>query len=410
MTLRRLFRGLAFAGLLLGLTAPAAAQIAVRGETVYTMAGEPISGGVVVITDGKIAAVGPASQVTIPNGYKVLEAKVVTPGLIDAHSVVGLGGIDNQDQDQEQLEHSKPIQPELRAVDAYNAQDPLVAWIRTLGVTTVHTGHAPGELISGQTMIVKTAGETVEDALVKDAWAIACTLSADAQKTGAQSPGTRAKMLSMLRQQLIEAQEYLAKLQAAGDDASKQPARDLRLEALGKALKGELRLMVTADRSQDIASALRLKEEFNVPLVLESASEAYLLIDEIKAAEVPVIIHPSMYRATGDRENESFETAAKLKAAGIPVALQSGYENYVPKTRVALYEAAIAAANGMSFSDALGTVTIEAAKILGIADRVGSLEVGKDADLAMYDGDPFEYTSHCVGVIINGKVASDVVR
>ena len=389
---------------------PSAAQIAVRGEIVHTMAGEPIENGVVIVTDGKIAAVGAADQVAIPAGYKVLQAAVVTPGLIDAHTVVGLGGMDNQDQDQEQLESSKPIQPGMRAVDAYNAKDPLVEWLRRMGITTVHTGHAPGELVSGQTMIVKTAGNTVEDALITDAWGVACTLSGEAQKSGTQSPGTRGKMISMLRQQLIEAREYLAKHAAAGDDASKQPSRDLRLETLGRVLQGELRLIVTADRAQDIASALRLQEEFEFPLVLDSAAESYTMTDEIKTAGVPVFLHPSMYRSVGDRENMSFETAATLKAAGIPVALQSGYESYVPKTRVALFEAAITAANGLNFRDALATITIDAATILGINDRVGSLEVGKDADLALYDGDPFEYTTHCVGVLIDGEIVSEEAR
>ena len=114
-----------------------------------------------------------------------------------------------------------------------------------------------------------------------------------------------------------------------------------------------------------------------------------------------------MARSFDERENLSFETAAKLRRAGIPVALQSGYESYVPKTRVVLFEAAVAAANGLSFEEALATITIDAARILGVADRVGSLEVGKDGDVALYDGDPFEYTSHCVGVVINGQVVSE---
>ena len=132
------------------------AQMAVRGETVYTMAGAPIRDGVVLVRDGKIERVGPAAQVTIPAGYQVLSAKVVTPGLVDAHSVVGLAGAMNQPHDQDQLERSSPIQPELRAIDAYNAREDLVAWLRGFGVTTVHTGHGPGALASGQTMIVKT--------------------------------------------------------------------------------------------------------------------------------------------------------------------------------------------------------------------------------------------------------------
>jgi imidazolonepropionase-like amidohydrolase len=399
---------------LAGCASFANAQVAVRGETVYTMAGAPISNGVVVITDGKIAAVGPAAQVQIPDGHQVLDAKVVTPGLIDAHATVGLTGIYNEDHDQDQLESSKPIQPELRAIDAYNTRERLVDWIRGYGITTVHTGHAPGELISGQTTICKTIGNTIEDAVIVPSAAVACTLSSSARKGEDKSPGTRAKMIAMLRAAFVEAQGYLEKQEHAaqedegdGKDDAKQTKRDLKLETLGRVLNKELPLLVTANRAQDIASALRLAREFDIRLWLDGCAEGYLLIDEIKAAGVPVFIHPTMERTWGDSENLSFETAAKLREAGIPVALQSSYEDYVPKVRVVLFEAAIAATNGLGPDAALATITLDAAKILGIADRVGSLEIGKDGDVALYDGDPFEYTTHCVGVVINGQVVSD---
>ena len=155
----------------------AEAQVAVRGETVYTMAGRPIKDGVVVVKKGKITAIGNAGDVKIPDGFKVLKAKVVTPGLIDARTTVGLSGILNYDHDQDQLERSEPIQPELRAVDAYNPDEPLIEWVRSFGVTTMHTGHAPGELVSGQTMIVKTVGKTTEAAQMVPARAVAVTLS-----------------------------------------------------------------------------------------------------------------------------------------------------------------------------------------------------------------------------------------
>lgn len=388
-----------------------AAQVAVRGAKVYTMAGEPIEDGMVVIEDGKIAAIGKASDIKVPDGFKVLKAKIVTPGLVDAHSTIGFSGILNFEHDQDQLERSEPIQPELRAIDAYNAQDELIAWVRSFGVTTVHTGHAPGELISGQTFVVKTTGATVDQAILRRACAVAATLSTEAQKSDNKSPGTRGKMISMLRTELIKAREYRAKQQAAAeDDKQDSPSRDLRLETLGYVLDGKLALMITAHRAQDIASALRLGAEFNIKVWLDGAIESYLLIDEIKTAGVPVIIHPSMARPTGERENISFETAAKLIDAGIPLAQQSGYEAYVPKTRVVLFEAALTAAHGLSFEQSLRSITIDAAKILGVADRVGSLEVGKDGDLALFDGDPFEYTSHCIGVVINGRIVSQTKR
>jgi imidazolonepropionase-like amidohydrolase len=388
------------------------AQIAVRGKTVHTMAGPPIADGIVVITDGKISAIGVADQIAVPDGYKVLSAEVVTPGLVDAHSTVGFAGIYNQKHDQDQLERSAPIQPQLRAIDAFNAQEDLIEWIRGFGVTTVHAGHAPGELISGQTLIAKTAGRAVADAVIVESRAVAATLGPAAHKADKKSPGTRGKAIAMLRDQLIKAGEYLDKQKRAADkgDEGEPPPRDLGLETLGQVLKGELPLMITLQRAVDIASALRLAREFEIKIWLDGADEAYLLIDEIKAAGVPVIIHPTMARSFGEHQNLSFETAGKLVAAGIPVALQSGYESYVPKTRVVLFEAAEAAANGLSFEQALRTITIDAAKILGIDDRLGSLEVGKDGDLALYDGDPFEYTSHCVGTVIEGRVVSDEPR
>lgn len=391
--------------------APSLAQVAVHGKTVYTMAGEPIADGIVVVRDGKISALGAASEINVPQGIEVLQAKVVTPGLIDAHTVVGLSGILNYKQDQDQLERSTAIQPQLRAIDAYNPRERLIAWVRGFGVTTLHTGHAPGELISGQTMIVKTTGNTVEQAVMQKTRAVAATLSPLAEKTSPKSPGTRGKMMAMLRATLIKAGEYQAKQQAAeakqdAKDAA-PPTRDLGLEVMVDVLNQKLPLMITANRAQDIASALRLAREFHIKLWLDSAAEAYLLIPEIKSAGIPVIIHPTMSRAFGEKENLSFETAAKLVKAGIPVALQSGYEAYVPKTRVVLFEAARAAANGLTFEQALATITRDAAKILGIDNRVGSLEVGKDGDLALYDGDPFEYTTHCTGVVINGTVVSN---
>jgi imidazolonepropionase-like amidohydrolase len=218
--------------------------------------------------------------------------------------------------------------------------------------------------------------------------------------------------MAMLRAEFIKAREYKEKRDraAAAGEKAEPTSRDLRLETLVRVLDGEQPLLVNVQRAQDIASALRLAKEFNFKLWLDGADEAYLLIDEIKAAGVPVIIHPTMTRAFGEHENLSMETAAKLVAAGVPVALQSGYEAYVPKTRVVLFEAGVAAANGLSFDQALRTITIDAAKILGVDARVGSLEVGKDGDVALYDGDPLEYTTHCTGTVINGRVVSETVR
>ena len=395
----------------------ASAQLAVRGKKIYTMAGPVVEDGVVIIREGKVAAIGRAADVAIPAGFKVLEAAVVTPGLIDARSVVGLAGYFNHKHDQDQLERSSPMQPELRAVDSYNTREALIEWVRGYGVTTLHTGHAPGELISGQTMIVKTTGNTVEDAVMVPTAGISLTLGPGSLRGGGQSPGTRGKQMSMLRTRLLEAKSYLESLEPrekkpakAGEEEKNTPPVNLGLAALASVLRKEVPLLITAHRAQDIATALRLKKEFDFRMILDGGAEAYLLIDELKKADIPVIIHPSMARFNGALQNASFETAARLKKAGLKVALQSGYESYVPKTRVVLFEAAVAAANGLGFEGALELITSSAAGILGISDRVGSLAVGKDGDLALFDGDPFEYTTHCVGTIIEGRVVSEAAR
>ncbi len=431
-------------------------QVAVKGETVYTMNGEAIKNGVILTNNGKITAVGSAASIAIPQGYKIIEAKVVTPGLIDAHSVIGLAGYLNQPHDQMQVENSSPIQPELRAIDAYNPEEKLIEWVRSLGVTTIHTGHAPAALVSGQMMIAKTIGKTVEDAVLIPTSMIAVTLGNDAIVSGGGSPGTRAKQASMLRAVLIKAQESVRKTEDAkkdkktkttstnsdSDSADKRdnspnvsnpnsmlknpptpafqdesenkmttsPSNDLRNAEMEKVIRREIPLLITAHKAIDIMTALRIAKEFNIRIALDGVSEAHLVMDEIIRSGFPVIVHPTMYRAGGDTESLSMETASKLMKAGIPVALQSGYETYVPKTRVVLFEAGQTVAYGLNLSEALSTITINAAKVLGLEKRIGSIEVGKDADFALYDGDPFEYVTHCVGTIINGKVVSEIVR
>ena len=386
--------------LLLASTA-ANAQIAIRGDLIYTMAGNPIRDGVVLVRDQKIQNVGPASTLKIPEGYRVLNARVVTPGLIDAHSVVGLSGLLNQPQDQEQIERSAPIQPELRAIDAYNNRDPLIDWVRSFGVTTLHTGHAPGALVSGQTMIIKTAPIDLGKSVMVSNAMIAVTLGTGATGEKTKAPGTASKAVAMLRTDLLKARDYAAKREKA--KKGEGPGRDLRMEALSDALARKLPLLISVHRHQDILSALRVAAEFKLRIVLDGVADAPLVLNEIKRSGFPVIVHPTMARAQAESENLSMETPARLKKSGIPVALQSGWESYVPKTRVVLLEAGVAAANGLSAEEALGAVTIEAARILGIDRRVGSLERGKDADLALYDGDPFEYTTHCTGVVVSGE-------
>ena len=367
---------------------------AVRAKTLYTMVGPPVRDGVVVIRDGKIAAVG---KVAVPDGLEVVDAAVAMPGLIDAHSTVGLTGVFNVPQDQDQLEKSSPTQPELRALDAYHPRDPLVEWVRGLGVTSLHTGHGPGALISGQTMVVKTHGRNVDVDVLKPLAMVAVTLADSGRSRDGKAPGTRAKSVAMLREQLLAAQAY-----AARRDRDDDVDVDLGMETLAKVLAKEVPMLVTAHRAHDLASALRVADEFDVEVVLDGAAEAYLMLPRIAAAGCWVLPHPAMSRTRGDLENGTMELAKLLAAADVPFAMQSGFEAYVPKTRVVLWEAGISVMHGLAYDKAMRALTVDAARMCGVEDRVGTLEAGKDADLALFDGDPFEYTSHCLGVVIDG--------
>lgn len=373
------------------------AQHAIRADTLYTMTGDgPIVDGVVVTEDGTIAEVGPASDVSVPSGAEVYEASVVTPGLIDPRGTVGLSGIHNVPADQDQLDTSEPIQPALRAIDAYNPREELVDFVRQLGITTVHTGHAPGALVSGQTATFSTSGETVGEALRDSVTTVAFTLGPDAQARF-ESPGTRPKGVAMLRQALADAQAAMDG-EGAGSDLGQAVLQDV--------LRGDVPALITAHRAHDIQAALRLQDEFGFELILDGASEAYLVVDEIEEAGVPVILHPTMTRPSGTTQNAAFTTAATLHEAGVPVAIQSGWEPYVPKTRVVLYEAAIAVANGLPRRAALASVTSNAAEILDL-EGIGTIAPGQTADLALFDGDPFEYTTHVCTVFSEGRVVSD---
>jgi imidazolonepropionase-like amidohydrolase len=388
--------------LLLPLAFAVQAQIAIKAEMIYPVSGAPIRNGIVLVKNGKIESIG--TNITIPQAYKVYETKVLTPGLVDARSVVGVSGALNIPTDQDQLEKSGPIQPELRAIDAYNPEETLVKVIRDYGVTTIHTGHGVGALVSGQTMIAKTKTGSVETVTIQPFSMLAMTIGPSVS-SNFTSPGTKAKQIAMIRTELMKAQAYVKK--QSDKDSSKRPAADLKLDALVKLLKGEVKALITANSSVDIMSAIRLAKEFNFKLVLNGAAEAYRLIPEIKNANAEIILHATMARNGGDMVNMTMESAAILTRAGIAVSIETGYESYVPKTRILIFEAAEAMAFGLSFDEALKAVTLNPARLLGIADKVGSIEPGKDADLVLFNGDPFEYLSKVCGVMIDGVMVKE---
>ena len=434
---------------LLGFSCPLAwaQQLAISAATLHTVSSSgTIQDSVVLIENGKITQIGSAADITVPDGYTRLTSDTVTPGFIDAHSVVGLAGWYNVLADQDQDETTAPNQAELRAIDGFNPSEPLLAYLLQHGVTVIQAGPGRSNPIGGQAGIFKTHGSTMEAMTLRFPSAMIFTLGEVPKKTYGerkQAPMTRMGTAALIRQALLGAQSYAKQWQdyassadeasadeVSGDEASehqasvdevsadevsadevsenkdhKAPDRDLKKEALAAVVQGELPALFTVHREDDILTALRIAKEFNLTLVLDAATEGYLVAPEIQQAGVPVIVHPSMQRISSlETSNTSLENAAILADAGIRIALQSGFESYVPKTRIILFEAAIAMVNGLGFERALRAITLDAAQILGIDARVGSLEAEKDADLVLFDGDPFEYTSHIQMVILNGQV------
>lgn len=382
-----------------------AQTLVIRAGTVYTAGPDGvINDAVVVVEDGKISAVGPANRVRVPGNATELQAAVVTPGLIDARTTVGLSGAFNVPADQDHEETTDPNTAHLRALDGYNPADPLVAYVRSLGVTTVQASPGEGNPVAGQAGVFKTAGRTVDDAALVPVSAMVFNLGEapkDAWREKDRAPYTRMAVAAIIRQALDGAQ------QPVPSDAPP----DLKRQALEPVVDGALPAIFTAHREDDIATALRLCREFKLRCRIAYATEGYLARERLAEAGVPVIVGPALQRLENlQTYNASLENAALLDAAGIPIVFGTHHESYVPKNRVMLWEIAVAVANGLDPQRAIRAATIDAAKLLGVDKRIGSLERGKDADLVLYDGDPFEYTSHVTHVIVNGEVVSDTPR
>ncbi|MEQ1567300.1 MAG: amidohydrolase family protein [Myxococcota bacterium] len=378
-----------------------AADRVVLADRVYPVSGPPIERGAVVVRDGKITAVGAADAIPVPPGAEVVRAAAVTPGMIDGLCSIGLTGPLNRPFDQDHLQPGDPVEPELRALDAYDPWSELVGWVRELGVTTVHVGPSAGAPVSGRTAVMSTAPGP---ALVPEAFVLVTLGEASKEFPGSQ---TRMGSVAEVRQALAAAREYRERRKLPLAD---RPEIDLGSEALVAALDRRARVVAVAHRADDLLAALRLREEFGLDLVLAGATEGYLVRDAIARAGVPVWVGPVMQRqwsSLGETHDGTFENASLLAAAGVTVGFMTGYEAYVPKVRVVGWEAAIAAANGLGPDAALKAVTLTNAQLLGIAEHKGSLEVGKDADLVLYDGDPFEYRTRVCGVWIGGASVTD---
>jgi imidazolonepropionase-like amidohydrolase len=383
-------------------------RFAVLAGRIHTVSGGTITDGAVLVEHGKVVYVGPRKDVRLGPDTPIVSAAVVTPGLIDAHTVVGASGSVNIPADQDQDEHSDPNQAELRILDSFNPNEPFLQFVREQGVTVIHAMPGRANVFAGQTGVFRTYGGTAEGMKLRFPAGLLVNLGeVPKQAYTGRAPSTRMGTAGLVRTALAQARSYARKRAADGGDA-KRPPSNLKLEALGLALDGKVPVVFSAHRADDLATALRLAREFKLRAVLSLATEAYLIPGAVAAAKVPVVVHPTMQRVSAmETFNSHLCNAAVLADHHIPVAIGTAFEGYVPKTRVLRYEAAVAMVNGLGFDRALRSITLDAARMLGVDDRYGSIEKGKAADLVLYDGDPFEHTTHVTHTIMDGRVVYD---
>jgi len=375
------------------------------GARVIPIAGPELADGVLVVRGSTLEAVGPRSATAVPPGAEIVDlaGRVVMPGLVDTHShIAGVEGADG----------SAPIQPDIRVLDALDVRDPSVRRARAGGITTVNVMPGSGHLSSGQTLYLKLRdGRTIDDFLILDRDGRIAGGLKMANGTNSRRdppfPGTRAKSAALVRERFIAALEYRAKLADVGESGGERPARDLGLEALLEVLDGKRVVHHHTHRHDDIATVLRLQEEFGFRVVLHHVSEGWRMAPEIAAAGVPCsIIAVDSPGGKSEARELSFETGGVLERAGVSVSLHS--DDWITDSRLLLRSAALLVRGGMSREGALRAVTLEAARQLDLGDRVGSLEPGKDADFVVLSGDPLSIYTRVLETWVEGRRVFDL--
>lgn len=383
----------------------------VNGKLV-TITGGIIESGSLVIKGNKIAALG--KEIPIPAGAKVVDAagKWVLPGFIDAHSHVAIYGEPAVWANMDLNEMTGPNQAQLRAIDALNPDDPALNDLVSAGITTVYTGPGSANIIGGTGIAIKTTGRTPEEMIIPGTEAMKIALGENPKRVyGEQKkkyPATRMGNAALLRESLVAAQNYLCKIEQAQKEALtenkelKHPDRDLKMEALGKLLRREMKARIHCHRKDDILTAIRIAEEFNLDFVIEHCTEGYKIADILAAKGVKATVGPLLLTRDKMELNEiTLKNPGILTKAGVKIALQVDGNS---DTRWLPLHAGIAVREGMDEAEAFRAITINAAEILGINHRLGSLEEGKDADIAIFSGNPlFTYTV-CEQTYINGKL------
>ncbi|MGC9347980.1 MAG: amidohydrolase [Anaerolineae bacterium] len=397
-------------------------MIAIVGGKIMTMTGVTLDPGVLLIDDGHIVAVG--RDIEIPEGTEVYDVsgKVVMPGLIDAHCHVGIFhdgvGWDHSDGN----EVTDPITPQLRGLDAVHPEEPAFRELLEAGVTTVLTGPGSANLIGGQWVCLKTLPKpSVEQMVLKEPAGMKMALGENPRRVyGSQkrAPSTRMANAALLREALISAQNYHRKWERyeakladyqkkveAGEDAGDEPTppdRDLKMEALGKVLRREMKARVHAHRADDMLTAIRIAEEFDLDLTLEHATEGYKIADILAEKGIPVTAGPILFsRSKLELKDMTPRNPGIMSEAGVKVAIQTDEMSAVKYLTI---NAALAVREGMPEEEALKAITIYPAEVIGVEDRVGSLEAGKDADVVVFSGHPFDYRTVVELVVVDGEV------
>ncbi|WP_030162268.1 amidohydrolase [Glycomyces sp. NRRL B-16210] len=373
-----------------------AATFALRGATIVPITSAPIEQGTLLVENGLISAVGGA-DLTVPEGVPVHDAtgKWIVPGLIDAHTHLGVHEVAEGWAGNDTNEMTDPNTAYVRALDGINPAEPGFAEALEGGVLAVNVNPGSGNVIGGETVAIKTVGRYVDEMVLRSPSGVKSALGENPKRVyGDQkkTPSTRLGTAGVLRQAFVEAENH-----RAGDE----PARDLKLEVLGKVLDREIPWRQHCHRADDIATALRVAEEFGYDLVLDHGTEAHLLADLVAERGIPVIFGPLLCsRSKVETVNRWPENAAKLAAAGVTLAITTDHP-VVPIEHL-IIQVMLAVKAGLDRDTALRSVTINPAKIMGVDDRIGSLEAGKDADFCVWSGDPLDIYSKVEQAYIEG--------
>ena len=377
---------------------------ALKAAEIFTMAGKVFEDGIILIDNGKIIDLG--INIEIPKEAEIIDFsdKIIFPGMIDAHTHLGIdeAGVGWEGKDYNEM--SDPLTPHLRALDAVNPREEGIKSARENGITSVMTSPGSANVLGGQALVIKTSGIIVDDMVVKNPVGLKAAFGENPKRVYSErkeSPQTRMAVAAMLRESLMQAEDYRAEKEKK-IEAGEAFKRDIKNESLLMLLNKEVPLKAHAHRADDIITALRIAEEFELDLTLEHCTEGHVVADKIAEAGVPAAVGPSLTgKVKVELKELDFKTAAVLAEAGVKIALISDHP-VTPVKNLPLY-AALAVKAGLPRNAALKAVTINAAELLGIDDRVGSLEKGKNADLVIFDGDPLDLRSSIEKVMISGS-------